>query len=194
MGEGAVWVNGPDNVTRIEPDTNSSATIDVRHRLGGIAAGEGGVWTADSREGVLWRIDPVREAPVRTINVGAGSLGVAAGAGSVWVANSIDGTVSRIDPVTSEVVKTIEVGGTPRGVAVGEGFVWVRSAETQGYAGVSRSWRGRSRSSASEPAPATRQTTAASGQSARGSAPRTKAPTAGPMMKPTSHEMVETAM
>lgn len=125
VGEGAVWVNGPDNVTRIEPDTNSSATIDVRHRLGGIAAGEGGVWTADSREGVLWRIDPVREAPVRTINVGAGSLGVAAGAGSVWVANSIDGTVSRIDPVTSEVVKTIEVGGTPRGVAVGEGFVWV---------------------------------------------------------------------
>jgi YVTN family beta-propeller protein len=123
VGEGAVWVNGP--VTRIDLATNAPTPIDVPDALGGIAAGEGGVWTVDSFQGTLWRIDPQREVVTRTIDVGRAPLGVAVGAGSVWVANSSDGTVSRIDPTTNEVVETIEVGDTPRGVAVGEGFVWV---------------------------------------------------------------------
>ena len=125
VGEGAVWVNGTDDVTRIDPSTNSTATIEVRNALGGVAAGEGGVWTVDGIDGTLWRIDLMREQAQRTIQVGDGPRGVAVGAGSVWVANSADGTVSRVNPSTNEVVNTIEVGGAPNGIAVGEGAVWV---------------------------------------------------------------------
>jgi virginiamycin B lyase len=110
---------------RLNPETNSPTTIDVRQYYGGIAAGEGAVWVADNEQATLWKVDPVREAAVKTIKVGADPLGVAVGAGSVWVANSSARTVSRIDPREDEVVSTIEVGGIPRGVAVGEGAVWV---------------------------------------------------------------------
>ena len=47
---------------------------------------------------------------------------------------------------------------------------------------------------AREPTAARRQIAPARGQSASGSVPRTKPPTAGPTMKPMSHEIVETAM
>jgi YVTN family beta-propeller protein len=126
VGEGAAWVNRSDSVVRVDPETNSATTIDVRRGwAGGIAAGEGGVLTVSSAEDTLWRIDPVREAAARTIGVGVWPLGVGVGAGSVWVANSTSGTVSRIGPARNEVTGTIEVGSTPRGVAVGEGLVWV---------------------------------------------------------------------
>ena len=132
-GEGAVWVNRHDAVVRIDPGTNAATTIYVPHEFGGIAVGEGAVWTADNRvlsgqapdQGILWRINPAREAATRTIRVGTGALGIAVGAGSVWVANSVAGTVSRVDPQEEAVEATIAVGRTPRGVAVGEGAVWV---------------------------------------------------------------------
>ena len=62
------------------------------------------------------------------------------------------------------------------------------------HAGVSRSFGGSLLSSESAPAPAARQATAASGQSASGSAARMKPPMAGPRRKPRSQEFVETAM
>ena len=125
IGEGGAWVNRVNAIVRLNPETNSPTTIDVRQYYGGIAAGEGAVWVADQEQATLWKVDPVREAAVKTIKVGSDPLGVAVGAGSVWVANSSARTVSRIDPREDEVVATIEVGGTPRGVAVGEGAVWV---------------------------------------------------------------------
>ncbi|MBD0329414.1 MAG: hypothetical protein ICV64_04850 [Thermoleophilia bacterium] len=132
VGEGAVWVNRADSVVRVDPGTNSTTRVDVRHEFGWIAAGEGAVWTAHNvlgpgrgAGGTLWRIDPRLDAAVTTIEVGTGPLGIGVGAGAVWVANSVDGTVSRVDPLDNEEEQTIEVGGTPRGVAVGEGAVWV---------------------------------------------------------------------
>ena len=132
-GEGAVWVNRHDAVVRIDPSTNTSTTIPVPHEFGWIAAGEGAVWTADNivltgqapDRGILWRIDPARDAATRTIRVGTGALGIAVGGGSVWVANSVAGTVSRVDPQEDTVEATIAVGRTPRGIAVAEGAVWV---------------------------------------------------------------------
>ena len=132
VGEGAVWVNRHDAVVRIDPSTNAPTTIPVPHEFGGIAVGEGAVWTADNAipgggpdRGVLWRIDPTRDAATRTIRVGTGALGVAVGEGSVWVASSIAATVTRVDPANDAVDEAIVVGGTPRGVAVGEGAVWL---------------------------------------------------------------------
>jgi YVTN family beta-propeller protein len=132
VGEGAVWVNRAGSVVRIDPRTNSTSKIDIPLEFGWIAAGEGGVWTADNvilrpggPKGTLWRIDPALEAAVKAIEVGEGPRGVAVGAGSVWVVNGASGTVSRVDPLDNEVESTIDVGGTPRGVAVGEGTVWV---------------------------------------------------------------------
>jgi class 3 adenylate cyclase/streptogramin lyase len=125
VGEGAVWVNRKDAVVRVDPATNSTATIEVPHEFGWIATGEGAVWTTDNFQGILWRVDPSRGSAVRSIQVGSGALGVGVGAGSVWVANSTAGTVSRVDPLENAIASTIELGGIPRGVAVGEGAVWV---------------------------------------------------------------------
>ena len=83
-GGGAVWVNGTDSatVTRVDAGSDSASAIDVRHSLGGIAAGEGAVGGEHARR-ALWRIDPRLEAADRSIPVGDGPLGVAVGGGSV---------------------------------------------------------------------------------------------------------------
>jgi len=73
----------------------------------------------------VWRVDPMRNVPVSTTDVGAAPIGVVSGHGSVWVANAGDGTVSRIDPVTGRVIRTIAVGGSPTGLAVTDDAVWV---------------------------------------------------------------------
>src|SRR5205809_4414614 len=62
------------------------------------------------------------------------------------------------------------------------------------HAGVRRSSRGSRCSRAMAPAPAARHPAAARGQSASGSAARTKPPIAGPSRKPRSQELVEMAM
>lgn len=129
VGEQAVWVSTCcDIVVRVDPRTNSVAAAIPGSFRGPIAAGLGGVWLADTREGLLWRIEPHgtvrRNDPVRTIVVGRTPLDVAVGEGSIWVASG-DGTVSRVDPGSNEVIATIHLGRSLGGIAVGEGAVWV---------------------------------------------------------------------
>jgi YVTN family beta-propeller protein len=78
---------------------------------GGIAAGAGAVWVANTDDGSLSRLDPRTGSVVDTIRVGPGPSSVAVGGGSVWVANSLDGTVSRVAPRTNTVVQRTCVGG-----------------------------------------------------------------------------------
>ena len=104
-GVGSVWVAGPvqgSPLTRIDPSRNAVlARIALsKFRSGGATVAGGNVWVADPGGDKVWRVDPMRNVPVSTTDVGAAPIGVASGHGSVWVANAGDGTVSRIDPVT----------------------------------------------------------------------------------------------
>jgi YVTN family beta-propeller protein len=129
-GVGSVWVAGPvqgSPLTRIDPRTNLVlAKIPIaKYRAAGATVAGGAVWIADPGSDQVWRVDPLRNIPVATAQVGLAPLGVASGHGSVWVANSGDGTVSRIDPVSGRVIATIAVGGSPNGLAITEDGVWV---------------------------------------------------------------------
>jgi YVTN family beta-propeller protein len=133
MGAGSVWVAGPiqsSPITRIDPLRNAVlARIAVpKFRSGGATVAGGLVWIADPGSDQVWRVDPLRNIPVATTQVGIAPLGVVTGHGSVWVANAGDGTVSRIDPVSGRVIATIAVGGSPTGLAVADDGVWVTVA------------------------------------------------------------------
>jgi YVTN family beta-propeller protein len=132
-GAGSVWVAGPvqgSPLTRIDPSRNAVlARIALsKFRSGGATVAGGNVWVADPGGDKVWRVDPMRNVPVSTTDVGAAPIGVVSGHGSVWVANAGDGTVSRIDPVTGRVIRTIAVGGSPNGLAVTDDAVWVTVA------------------------------------------------------------------
>jgi YVTN family beta-propeller protein len=133
VGADSVWVAGQfqgSPLTRIDPRRNVVlARIPLsKFRSGGATVAGGVVWVADVGGDHVWRVDPMRNIPVSTTQVGGAPLGVVSGHGSVWVANSGDGTVSRIDPVSGRVVATIAVGGSPNGLAVAHDGVWVTVA------------------------------------------------------------------
>jgi YVTN family beta-propeller protein len=133
VGADSVWVAGQfqgSPLTRIDPRRNAVlARIALpKFRSGGAGVAGGAVWVADPGGDQVWRVDPLRNIPVATAQVGAAPLGVVSGHGSVWVANSGDGTVSRIDPDSGRVIATIAVGGSPNGLAVTDDGVWVTVA------------------------------------------------------------------
>jgi streptogramin lyase len=121
-GFGSLWILGRE-LERVSAATaRPVGSVDV---AGGsdVATGFGAVWIADDGAQKVLRVDPLREAVVRTYDVGGSPFGVALGAGAVWVASD-DGSVVRIDPETDEVT-AIHVGAAPRVVDVGAGEVWV---------------------------------------------------------------------
>jgi YVTN family beta-propeller protein len=129
--ENAVWVSACcDGVTRIDPETNETAGIDLP-AAGPVAVGLGGVWIAgtieargDPRFGAVWHLDAAGAQLTATVRCKDHALDVAVGQESTWIACS-DGEVLRVDPVSAEVVQRVQVGGIPAGIAVGEGAVWV---------------------------------------------------------------------
>ena len=114
-------------LVRIDAATNQldGPAVLLGRAPSGLAVGGGSVWVADSLEGTVRRIDPVRRRVISTIRVGRQPYALAFTAGSVWVTNTDDGTVSRIDPHTNKVVATIRVGRNPHGIAAVSRSLWV---------------------------------------------------------------------
>jgi YVTN family beta-propeller protein len=84
----------------------------------------GGVWVADSRQGVLWRYDPRTRAQQRISSNGE-PRDIAALGPNVYVAaegNAITGTVSRYDAQTGARKDSIDLLACA--VASGDGVVW----------------------------------------------------------------------
>lgn len=95
-------------------------------------AAAGSVWTTNSIERRLVRIDPATTTVSARIPLkGNSPLGITSGAGSIWVGNRNSATVTRVNPVTNKVVKTIKVGFGPYALASGAGSIWV-SNESSG--------------------------------------------------------------
>jgi YVTN family beta-propeller protein len=75
-----------DTVSRVDPDTSSSATIQVGDSPSAVAVGEGAVWVANAGDGTVSRINTRTGLVTKTIRVGGRPAGLAVGAGEVWVA------------------------------------------------------------------------------------------------------------
>ncbi|HLG08303.1 MAG TPA: hypothetical protein VI409_06505, partial [Gaiellaceae bacterium] len=65
--------------------TPTLTTIPVGDGPVDVAAGEEGIWVANSLDGTVSRIDPETGDVVATVEVGEGLQRVAAGEGAVWV-------------------------------------------------------------------------------------------------------------
>ena len=120
-------------VVAVDPRTNHVvASIRVGSKPVSIAAGEGGVWVGDARDGTVTRIDPVSRRVAKTIGIGAPAVDLATGAGGVWVATGGFGMIVRIDAALGAVADRIELGDPSdpvvppaSSIGVGEGRVWV---------------------------------------------------------------------
>ena len=86
-----------DSIAIIDTHTNHVVKdVPIDGRPVAIAANAKGVYVAD-REGIVWRIDPVKRRVVGRIGVSGDVHDLALGFGSVWLADGTDGTVTRID-------------------------------------------------------------------------------------------------
>ena len=84
------------------------------------------MWTANGRDGTVYRIDPDR-GPI-AIPVGGEPTAIAFSHGSLWVADGQNGRVEQVDSGTNRVVDSLPAGNAPRGVTVAGGAVWLTSA------------------------------------------------------------------
>jgi DNA-binding beta-propeller fold protein YncE len=138
------WVATVDStsVIGVSADARSiSRTVPLRGRADAITIGEGSVWVADGRRGIVSRIpagyervsqrfrvptsDEAQE-PSRRLQAPRASL--TAGAGAVWLTNGSKRLV-RIDPDTGETV-AIAAGRRLDGIAAADDSVWAISSRT----------------------------------------------------------------
>ncbi len=90
-GYRAVWVSafGADKISRLAVAEAGvgiiSESIDVGDGPIDVAAGAGGVWVANSRDGTVSRIDPHTNKVVATIRLGNSPRAIVVGGGAVWV-------------------------------------------------------------------------------------------------------------
>ena len=133
----------PNAVGVIDPKTNELvADVPVGFEPEAIAAGEGGVWVANTRDAAVSRLDPASRTRIATIPVGGYPSDIAAGNGSVWVAfgyghNEVPLGVRRIDPVGNAAERPTIVGGQyplTTHIDLGAGSVW----HLTGYARIAR--------------------------------------------------------
>lgn len=129
IGDGVVWAANLNELTRIDPSTNTAQPVPLRdlalwHITGLVASGDD-LWLGDVGNDRVWEVGGLPPRVIRSVAVGSSPLGLAYGLGSLWVANGGDGTVTRIDPTTGHVVAAITVGGAPVGIAVDSETVWV---------------------------------------------------------------------
>lgn len=128
----SVWaaMNVPPGLARVDTDPMSTQTDVVWARRlprapDAIAVGYGSVWTVDSSNEEIRRIDQKTGRSARRLRAGRNPVAIAAGAGAVWVANADDDSVSRIDPRTDPVSDSIAVGDGPVAITTDGRAVWV---------------------------------------------------------------------
>jgi hypothetical protein len=145
-GAGGLWVAGSDEVTRIDPATDTvAARVPVATGSGpaAVAVGAGAVWTPVAVPGALWGIDPESDKVVAKIPLGgplAGSISVSATRDTVWVAAGAEvgtgapasgGRLLRIDPRRRRVVADIALPAAPVAIAADSSAAWVATARGQ---------------------------------------------------------------
>jgi ABC-type transport system substrate-binding protein/DNA-binding SARP family transcriptional activator len=114
-----------DGVVRIDARSGRvTRQVELGTGPGQTAAGAGAIWTSNTLDDTVSRIDP-GTGQAETIPVGLRPSGLAVDTNAVWVANGEANTLARVDPVAAKVVQPVAVGNAPAGVAIGAGSVWV---------------------------------------------------------------------
>lgn len=145
-GAGAVWVAGSDQVTRVDPATNTVAARIPVAATGagpaGVAVGAGAVWVPVAIPGALWGIDPATDKVTSKIPLDqplSGSISVAATGDTVWVAccgqsggvSTSSGRLLRVDTRRERVVADIALNASPVAIAADTSAAWVATAGGQ---------------------------------------------------------------
>jgi peptide/nickel transport system substrate-binding protein len=121
---------GAATITRIDPGTGALEEIPVGNGPESVAVGDGSVWSANSLDGTVSRIDPTQNIVSNVIQVGAGPSSVLVSNGAVWVADSYGGQVDRIDPSTNHVASTVSTGNGPQSLTETGGRIWVTARQS----------------------------------------------------------------
>jgi YVTN family beta-propeller protein len=117
-----------NSIAAIEPNGRLHSLVTTGPNPDGIVYGAGALWIANTGDGTVSRVDPVKHRIVQTIKVGSAPESIAVWGKDVWVANSGDGTVSRINVDINEVAQQISVGNLPIAIAAGSSGVWVANS------------------------------------------------------------------
>jgi len=135
VGEGAVWVAWGSWVTPVEPQTGQHPEpIVYTCQCAGpgqtIALGLRTVWLpgvqADNRAGLVQRVDPATDKPLKAIHLAAGlggPQGLGTGSGTLWAVFG-NGTVLGFD-ATGRITHQLEVHKSLDRVVVGFDSVWI---------------------------------------------------------------------
>jgi YVTN family beta-propeller protein len=127
FGQNAIWAaTGGDELLKINAYTNvTDETIKVGKSPRSIAIGEGSIWTLNTGNATVSRVDPKTNKVTMTIKLGGSipSGRIAVGEGSVWV-SAPGSPLIRIDPRTNRVVQYFsgEGGGA---MLIAHGALWI---------------------------------------------------------------------
>ena len=130
IGAGAIWAvgSGDGTLTRIDPVTGKTTSVDVGDEPDSVIVAFDSVWVSVTGEDKVVRLSAAEEPELQeTYDVGDKPEGLDASSRAVWVANSGDGTVSQITEATGN-INPVSVGGQPVDLAIGAGAVWVADA------------------------------------------------------------------
>ena len=115
----------PGALIRIDPATGAIADrTEIPGHPGNVEITRGGIWMADFREGVIWRVQPGSRSPERITSVGE-PRDLAALGEHVYVAADgrfLSGVVSRYDAVSATREDGIDLLACA--IAAGDGEVW----------------------------------------------------------------------
>ena len=154
FGWGALWVVGGDQLVRIDPHYNVTATTRLHQHVPGfgprdvgydtvaaVASNPAGLWVAHTVS-ALSRIDPSSGRVLHTTVLDDAPVSMAVTADTVWVATIGDSRVTSVDTHAGNVTGSISIPGISggyatvaspclcgTGVAAGFGSVWVSAAD-----------------------------------------------------------------
>jgi streptogramin lyase len=112
------------SVVQIDPQTNTTKPVVLRHTVQHLGAGLGAAWVIYRNWPFITRIDAAGNVEHMKIP-SRDPQRVAVGSKYVWVTNGTDGTVIRIRWRGRLKRKLRLAGSAPGGIAVGAGSVWV---------------------------------------------------------------------
>ena len=102
-GDGSLWTTSDvDGVERIDPETNTVATVArLPEPIDEVRVGGGFAWATNAPKGVVYKIEPSGQIAA-TYDTGDGAHEPSFSAGKLWVSNADAGTLTSIDAASGE--------------------------------------------------------------------------------------------
>jgi len=144
---GYLWVSNIDSHSISKIDTTSNIVVvniplpNIFPQRGLVLDDNNGLWTADSSNDQLLRVDIITHA-VTTVAVGTYPYGVFFLDGYIWtgdVHQMAVNTVSKVDPITQTRVAQIMVGDEPVGMTFDGTYIWVANYYDQNVSKIEAS-------------------------------------------------------